>query len=482
MRYRSSNNLGLLSLMIVLTLSGWQQAMAWQTSRTVGYRLPAYRAQEAPKQDETLKEPATQVEAISAPTEERREIFVEDRFAGWQAAGTGRNAARLADDLRANWVMVDDNGLLAGQVLGLKTGEEPTPADAETATEANQNPQDDAASPSPNAAAKSGMDVHLLNRGRLLGTARLNAQNRFEFQGVKPGNYALVGYGPSGFFAFGFNVISYAENATQPRELYIPALATTGKSVTDWVTTHAPEVRFRPLGKHRFGQGKDDPPRLYGITGLRTFSPKAEPATSIVAHPAGLTEDGRLLGRVHHVNSADGRPIDLRTTTVQLMQQDKVVRQTGTDNYGVFDFSGVEPGSYELRAHGPDGLAAIQIEVVNAKEPNAATLDLALISSETIGWLNHFMHESAYITAISGPRPSDKCNRCGNGCNSGYGGYGGYGQDGYGQGGYGQGFGQGIFGQGYGSGYGGSGYGQGYGGSGYGGYGQGYGNGGFGGW
>ena len=51
MRYRSSNNLGLLSLMIVMTLSGWQQAMAWQTSRTVGYHLPAYRAQEAPKAD-----------------------------------------------------------------------------------------------------------------------------------------------------------------------------------------------------------------------------------------------------------------------------------------------------------------------------------------------------------------------------------------------------------------------------------------------
>ncbi len=466
MRYRSSNNLGLLSLMIVLTLSGWQQAMAQLTSRTVGYRSTAYRVQEAPRQDETLNGPTSQVEAISAPTEERREIFVEDRFAGWQAAGTGENAARLANDLRANWVMVDDNGLLAGLVLGLKAekeptpAREPTPADDETATEAKTNPQD--------AAAQTGMDVYLLNRGRLLGTAHLNAENRFEFQGVKPGNYALVGYGPSGFFAFGFNVLSYSEDATQPRELYIPALATSGKSVTDWVTKHAPNVRFRPLGKHRFGQGKDDPPRLYGIVGLRTFSPKAEPATSIVAQPAGLTEDGRLLGRVHHINSLDGRPIDLRTTTIQLMQQDKVVRQSGTDNYGVFDFPGVEPGSYELRAHGPDGLAAIQIEVVNAKDPKASTLDLSMISSETIGWLNHFMHESAYISAISGPRPSDKCDRCGNrcqncggchcqdnpcrcehGCNSGYGGYG----------------------QGYGSGFGG--YGQGYGG---------YGQGGFGGW
>lgn len=440
MRNKCSNNPGFWSLMIVLTLGSWQQSMACQTTRTVSNRLNVKRVQDAVNQVDSSAA-ATQVESIPAPDEPRPELFVDDRFTGWQAAGSGEKAARLADELRANWVMVDDNGLLAGQILGLKSEEEPS-------DRKSPNGQNDQAAvrAGSSKASQPKMNVYLLNRGRLLGTARLNAQDRFEFQGVKPGNYALVGYGKSGFFAFGFNVIPFAENSQQPRELYVPALASSGKSITDWVTANAPDVRFRPLGKHRFGQGKDDPPRLYGINGLRIFLPEAEPATSIVSHPAGLTAEGKLLGRVHHVNSMDGRPVDLRTIKVQILQQEKVVQQTGTDNFGVFDFSGVEPGSYELRVSGPDGLAAIQIEVVNADDPKALPVDLSLISSETIGWLNHFMIESAYMTAISGPRPSDrKCDRCGQrcpncgGCNCAdhpcrcayglNGGYGGYGDD-----------------------------------------------------
>ncbi len=475
MRRRISNNPLIWSLMIVLTLSGWQQALAVQSTRSVGHRFTTARAQDEATQDSaTQQDAAAQLESLPLPVQERVEVevFVEDRFIGWQGSGEGVAAERLSNELRANWVMVDDNGLLAGQVLGLKTaasseaGDSPEPEPVPKVTDDPTVVDGEATNASP-AADQIGMNVFLLNRGRLLGTAKLDARNRFEFQGVKPGNYALVGYGPSGFFAFGFNVMPYVENTTQPRELYIPAIATSGKPVTNWVTTNAPNVHFRPFGRQRFGEGIDDPPRLYGITGIRTFVPEAKPSTSIVSHPAATTEDGRLLGRVHHINSLDGRPMDLRTTTIQLVQGDKVLKQIGTDNYGVFEFSDVAPGSYELRAAGPDGLGAIQVEVVAAGDRSAMPIDFALISPETIGWLNHFMHESAYIAAISAPRPNPQCNRCGQRrCCCGQGGYGsGYdsrGYDGYGYGG---------------SGYGGydqGGYGNyGYGGHGHGGYGYG---------
>lgn len=484
MRNTFSNNPAVWSLMIVLTLCGWQQSNAQQSTRSIGYRSTISRTQdEVPPQDPA----AQQLENLPLPPAvEEPEVYVEDRFVGWQGVGTGTGTNRLTDELRANWVMVNDNGLLAGQVLGLKGSAdseegktpEPEPVVGDDPTVVEGEPTPDQSAP-----AQTGMNVYLLNRGRLLGTAKLDPQNRFEFQGVKPGSYALVGYGPSGFFAFGFNVMPYVENATQPRELYIPAIATSGKTVTDWVAANAPNVHFRPFGKQRFGEGIDDPPRLYGITGLRTFSPQATAATSIVSHPAGISDDGRLVGRVHHINSLDGRPMDLRTTNVQLVQEGKVLKQIGSDNFGVFEFSDVAPGSYELRASGPDGLGAIQIEVVAADDPQGKPIDFALVSPETIGWLNHFAHESAYFAAISGPRTDDRCNRCGqrcsqcggcrcqdnccrceHGCNSGYGGgYGGYGGYGGGYGGYGQG------GYGYGSsGYGGYGYG------GYGGYGPGW--------
>jgi hypothetical protein len=440
--------------MIVLTLSGWQQTSALQTNRLAGYPGNTRSSPQEPASD-----PSTQIESLPAATQEQvAESYLEDRFIGWQAAGIGAGAARLSNDLRANWVMVDDNGLLTGQVLGLKEVEpipEPQnqPADSGPVPATDPNPP---ANPGA-AAAQRGMDIFLLQRGKLVGVTRLDPQNRFEFQGVKPGSYSLVGYGPSGFFAFGFNALMYGDAENQPRELYIPAMASSGKPITDWVTRAAPFVHFRPFGKIRFGEGGTDPPRLFGIEGLQTFTPDAEPSTTVVSHPVSTTADGRLVGRIHHIHSLNGRPLDLRTTTVQLVRDGKVAHQTGTDNYGVFELANVAAGSYELFATGPDGLAGIQIEVVSTDEPRAMPVDLALINSETIGWLNHYMHESAYFAAISGPRPDSDCDRCGRRCrHCGGCGCGDHpcqcGQSGYG--GYGDGYGNGYGGYDYGTGYG----------------------------
>lgn len=456
MRNRYANRLRIASLMIVLTVCGWQQSQAQQTFRSTAYRAASFYQE---TQEEGAQLPPPQLEQIPS-TDPEPEIYVEDRFCGWQAAGLGSGVARLSDELRANWVMVDDNGLLTGTVVGLKPAADPNaPASQENVPEPVPAGSPDPSTADQNQPPKVGMRVFLLNRGRLLTSTPIDGENRFEFQGVKPGTYSLVGYGPSGFFAFGLNVLPYVADSNQPRELYVPAITSTGKPITDWVTMNAPFVRFRNFDTLRFAEGKEDPPRLYGIQGLRTFTPEAKPATSIVSHPSYSTVDGRLLGRLHHINSLDGRPIDLRTTAVLLIKDGRIAYQTGTDNYGVFELANVSPGPYELLASGPDGIGAVQIEVVAGENPTAELIDLALISPETIGWINHYMHESAYIAAISGPRPDDECDRCGRKCSRcggcgcqgrpchcdhGYGdGQGGYGYPGYGTG-YGTGSGYGF--------------------------------------
>lgn len=448
MRNRNAIHLQILSLIIVLTFGSWRQADAWQYSRL---SRPASYPLGPTLQEEGAPLPTPPLEAIT-PLTEQSETYIEDRFCGWQAAGLGSGAARLSDELRANWVMVDDNGLLKGQVVGLKppASENPQPT-PDGMSFADGSPVSANVDPSQNRPPQTGMRVFLLQRGLPLASTRIDTQSRFEFQGVKPGNYALIGYGPSGFFAFGFNVLPYAAGRNQPQELYVPAITTTGKPITDWITKNSPEVHFRPFEKLRFGQGVDDPPRLYGIQGLRTFTPEAKPATSIFSHPAYTTVDGRLLGRVHHINSIDGRPLDLRTTKIELVRDGQVAYQTGTDNFGVFEIADVSPGTYELRAAGRDGIGAIQVEVVSGENADAQLIDLALVSSETIGWLNHFAHESAYFAAISGPRDDSECDRCGKRCSrcggcgcanhacgcghgdAGSNGYG-YGSDGYGSG------------------------------------------------
>jgi hypothetical protein len=368
-------------------------------------------------------------------------VLIEDRFAGWQQAGTGQKVDRLDQQLRANWVMVDDNGLLAGRILvepeALATppnaaGEMdprlaqygappagPVYFDTGPGCGSNGGWQSGMLGPNPRNVAyyrnpenpnadRTPMQVFLLNRGKLISMSEIDAEGQFVFRGVKSGMYSLVGYGRAGFFAYGLNVLPFAENADAPKEIVTQPIPVFGPPVTDWVTRAAPNVRFRVRGQHRFGEGRDDPPRLYGLQGLQTFLPAAAPATSIAAQPTALTEDGRLLGRIHYVMSYDGRPADLLTTTVQLTQNGQVVQQSSTDNYGVFEFQNVAPGTYGIQAVGPDGLAATAVTVVEQPGPGTAPVDLAMMDDTSIGFLNHFMRETAYWSALSPPSPPER--------------------------------------------------------------------------
>ena len=172
-------------------------------------------------------------------------------------------------------------------------------------------------------------------------------------------------------------------------------------------------------GRYLTGEGQDDPAALYGFDGLVRYQPKAKAATSISNNQVSRTADGRLLGRVHQFNSLNGRPVDVRTTKVMLLQKDAVFASTNTDNYGVFEFKDIPNGQYGLVAVGVDGMGEIGIDVV---DQGGEIIDFCMISSETTGWLNHYAEELAYRRALLAPRrPLDdgKCDTCGGtGCNT----------------------------------------------------------------
>jgi len=44
-----------------------------------------------------------------------QKVLVREKFAGWNEAGTGAGGATLGDQLRANWVLLGNNGLLQGR-------------------------------------------------------------------------------------------------------------------------------------------------------------------------------------------------------------------------------------------------------------------------------------------------------------------------------------------------------------------------------
>ncbi len=334
-------------------------------------------------------------------------VLLNAKFVGWEGAEPATKAARISKTLRANWIMVDSNGRFEGRVFA---GE---------------------------GADISNMTVYLMNMGRLVKETVVNEQGVFQFSNVREGAYALVGWGAKGFFAFGLNILDHNDAATaeMPRTINVIAFQNASSINTDWIRFFSPRVNYRVYGRYLAGEGQDDPPALFGLAGLRQFLPKAIPATSISGHQVQLTAQGSLLGRVHQLTSETGRPVDVRSTRVMLLKGDDVVGATDADNYGVFEFPAVANGQYGLMAVGVDGMGLIGIDVgdpapMNDKgefsDDKALTpFDFCLISSETVGWMNHYATELAYRRNLLAPRrPSPdemnrQCPNCeGSGCNT----------------------------------------------------------------
>ena len=194
---------------------------------------------------------------------------VNERFAGWRQAGTGKNIERLDEGLRANWIMSDSNGRIDGTIA--------------TYGESNL----------------LNMRVSLLNRGRVVSQTNADAFGRFRFNNVRPGTYTLAGFGDSAMFVFGFNVLAFSEEAADriPRSIDVLAVPNQTTINLDWIRYFSPKVVLRVYGryvsddaynnqvweasKQVTGLGMLDgeaevasPERLYGVKGLSSTYPE----------------------------------------------------------------------------------------------------------------------------------------------------------------------------------------------------------------
>jgi hypothetical protein len=316
-------------------------------------------------------------------------IVLNARFAGWEGAHAKTDGKKIGDHLRGNWIMVDTNGRFNGTVKPCQ------------------------------GADVTNMNVFLMHMGRLVQQTTVDSDGRFSFNNVRQGSYALTGWGDRGMFTFGVNILSHNPNATEnfpSNEILATAFQNQSSINTDWIKYYSARVGFRVFGRYPEGEGAKDSQALYGTTGLYNNLPKNQPATSISSHTVKRTSDGRLVGRVHQMNSLNGRPVDVRTTKVLLLENDSVVASTGTDNYGVFEFEQVPDGSYGVLAAGVDGVALTGITVSGtaADDETAGLIDFTLISSETIGWLNDYAIEVAYRRNLLAPRrPMEDPNQYG---------------------------------------------------------------------
>lgn len=321
-------------------------------------------------------------------------VVVREQFAGWYGAKLAPGGDRVSDVLRANWVMMDQNGRVPGRVSTI---------------------------------GSANLDyfiVYLLQEGKLVTETQVGALGEFEFTNLVEGAYSLVGIGDDGFFAFGFNALAYnpAADPNTPRALNVTAFQNETTINLDWIRYFAPKVKFRVFGRYESDDAEGDlPVRLLGFEGLGAAPPPAAAATSIYNHLVRKSENGVLRGRVHQFNSLSGRPVDLRDTKVMLLQEDEVAASTTTDNYGIFEFENIPDGQYAVVAAGVDGMGCIGM-TVDSSQPGTVsdTIDFTLASSETVGWLNREAMWIAYQRAVLRKRPptvSDACDVCG--CNCG---------------------------------------------------------------
>ena len=317
-----------------------------------------------------------------APQSDQR-VTVNDQFAGWESAAADSSDNRVEKTLRGNWIMVDANGRFDGQVIAGK--------DAET----------------------TNMNVFLMHMGRLVKQTTVDQDGRFVFNNVRQGAYALTGWGERGMFTFGVNILANNPNVTDnipPNVVTVTAYQNQTTINTDWITHYAPQVGFRVFGKYLEGEGQKNNPALYGSLGLFNNPPASSPATSISSHIVGRSDDGHLVGRIHLFNSTSGRPIDLRSTKVLLLESDSVVAATAADSFGVFEFEQVPAGSYGVLAAGVDGVGLIGI-TVDDESDDTDTIDFTLIPTETVGWLNSYATEVAYSRNAAAPRrPNPEAN------------------------------------------------------------------------
>ena len=347
---------------------------------------------------DTIRQPGTPVSPLAAGLQQQgpdQKILVKEKFAGWKQAGLGGSGDLTVDALRSNWVLIGSNGLLRGNVIGTADGN----------------------------AVK--IPVHLLSGGRVQATSWTDENGTFTFSNVQQGTYSLIGFGDDAFFAFSFNAIDYAESiaAKMPDQITVLAVPNSTTLNLDWIRYFAPNVQFRVYGRFLSQQGAEDPAWLYGTEGISLIGPESAPATSISTHPVGLNSSGFMTGRVHQIDELNGRPVDVRNTRVMLLQDDGVVAAVSADNHGVFEFGPVQPGRYSLVAVGSDGMGCIGIDAIDGTNNEAAMpADFAIVSPETIGWLNHTATEIAYQRIIGRkkePADSDNCAVCGGAMNNG---------------------------------------------------------------
>lgn len=280
----------------------------------------------------------------------------------------GSDARRFGDRLRSQRVALTPDGTLRGRLSVL-------------------NPNTGASIPI------QSVKVSLLRNGKIVSTARPEANGEFEASGLEPGVHALVAAGEQGFMAFSLELVAAQEDRAAQRtkaarilEIHFQAdragAQIDGAAVppTNFNVLRTLVRNYVPIGvdggsgSQSGSQPPSEPPAAVKAEPVEPVGAEDAATASILRnHTVRLQPGGRLVGRVRRLHPQTGQPLRLRRSSVFLLQDNEVVARTPVDeDLGMFSFEGVEPGAYSVTAVGPGSLAAFSLYVDSEAEAGEA--------------------------------------------------------------------------------------------------------------
>ncbi|QDT53126.1 hypothetical protein Pan44_11410 [Caulifigura coniformis] len=185
---------------------------------------------------------------------------------------------------------------------------------------------------------------------------------------LSPGVYTLVAYSPSGYVAYGIQIVDQTaeirsagfEKADSQLNLQIESLAV---PPVDYATV------YRLARSHVKGAIPATVP-----TGAATGSEalpdlpveNALPQTNLKHHTVRLEADGSLIGRLKRIHPQTGDVLRVHSLNGFLVQGGSVVHQASVAEDGALKFSAVNPGVYTFVTAGSEGFSAFSVVVAPA--------------------------------------------------------------------------------------------------------------------
>ncbi|MFP6676520.1 MAG: carboxypeptidase-like regulatory domain-containing protein [Pirellulaceae bacterium] len=220
--------------------------------------------------------------------------------------------------------------------------------------------------------AAAGLNVYLMQSGRLVDAARTDANGELTINGLEPGVYSVIAIGEAGVAVFSASLVPYQDIEGYPIGFESLVVSAPYDFVLKTLDSDFPNMRDSTLDETKYvelakpeNEGDPAPAQFQGLREALRELPKGTGATNIQNHAALISADKTLWGRIIGNERVTGRPMLIDEMTIYLLSAEgEVASSAEVDNRGVFKLENIEAGNYGLMGAGADGffITGIQTE------------------------------------------------------------------------------------------------------------------------